>query len=373
MNLDDPKLTAFALDELDEPERSTIDRAVAESPEAQRLVAETRELARALQREFMRAAATPTNLIDIREEPLIWARLRPLAIAAAVALSAFAVSIFLGRHATAPSQPVSEIQAVATDDAIYGRAGTYVHVTNPSVARMPMRAGNASYPNVRWLINKGLLPPVEAVRIEEMVNYFQYDYPEPDDARAFAIHIDVVRCPWEPSHRLVRIGVKGQESVTNAITEIQFNPLRVASYRLIGYEKSGASVEDVDIRPDGIGNKNDAVTNLYEIIPVDSRGSTSTGELLSVKLRFKDPDGRDESIEHGVTDDGVEFAHAPEDFKFAAAVAEFGMILRHSDYKGNGTFDSVLAWAEAGKGTDPHGERTAFAELVRKAQRLDRG
>ena len=369
MNLDDPKLTAFALDELDEPERSTIARMVAESPEAQRFVAETRQLAHALQEEFIRPSTTPTNLIDIREEPLIWARLRPLAIAAAVALCAFAVSIFLGRHPTAPSLRVSEIDAVATDDVIYGMGGAYLNVASAPVARMPMRAGPASYPNVRWLINKGLLPPVEAVRIEEMVNYFQYDYPEPDDARAFAIHVDVAGCPWEPSHRLVRIGVKGRESVTNALTKIQFNPLRVASYRLIGYEKFGAPVEDV--QPDAIGNKNDVVTNLYEIIPADNEGSTSTGELLSVILRFKDPNGRDKSIKQDVIDNGAEFAQASDDFKFAAAVAEFGMILGHSGYKGNGTFDSVLAWAEAGKGRD--GERAVFVELVRKAQKLDRG
>jgi Uncharacterized protein YfbK, C-terminal/von Willebrand factor len=371
MNLDDPKLTAFALDELDEPEKSTIARAVAQSPEAQRFVAATRQLARTLQEEFVRADPTSTNLIDIREEPLFWARLRPLAIAAAVVLCALAVSIFLGRHATAPSQRVSEIEAVATDDTTYGTDGTYVTVASAPVAHMPMRVGTASYPNVRWLINKGLLPPVEGVRVEEMVNYFQYDYPEPDEARAFAIHVEVARCPWEPSHRLVRIGVKGRERVANVMTEIQFNPQRVASYRLIGYEKSGEPVEDV--HPDGIENKSNSVTNLYEIVPADNGGSTATGQILSVKLRFKDPNERDESIEYGVVDDGAEFAHVSEDFKFAAAVAEFGMILRHSDYKGNATFDAVLAWAEAGRGTNANGERAAFVELVRKAQKLDRG
>ena len=169
----------------------------------------------------------------------------------------------------------------------------------------------------------------------------------------------------------VRIGVKGRENVINATTEIQFNPLRVGAYRLIGYEKSGAPVENV--QPDAIGSNNDSVTNLYEIVPAESAGSISTGELLRVKLRFKGPNERDESIEQDVIDGGAEFANASEDFKFAAAVAEFGTILRHSDYKGNGTFDSVLAWAEAGKGTDATGERRAFVELVRKAQKLDRG
>ena len=94
MNLDDPKLTAFALGELDEPERSTIARVVADSPEAQRFVDETRGLASALKNEFAAelerepAAPMPANLIDIRDDPWFWSIGRPLAIAAVIALFA---------------------------------------------------------------------------------------------------------------------------------------------------------------------------------------------------------------------------------------------------------------------------------------------
>jgi len=97
MNTDDPKLTAFALDELDEPERSTIAREVAQSLEAQSYVVETRELARALKNEFAtnpKVVATGLrpvehrSLTDIRDDPLFWARARPLALAAAIAIFA---------------------------------------------------------------------------------------------------------------------------------------------------------------------------------------------------------------------------------------------------------------------------------------------
>ena len=64
---------------------------------------------------------------------------------------------------------------------------------------------------------------------------------------------------------------------------------------------------------------------------------------------------------------------APQDLKFAAAVAEFGMILRDSEYKGNGTLGKVLEWAQEGKGSDANGYRAEFIELVRKAQALKRG
>jgi hypothetical protein len=105
MNLDDPKLTAFALDELDEPERSTMARAVAGSPEAQRVVNETRELARTLRMELVgdfQKKVAPRNLIDIRDDPWFWSVARPLAVAAAIAifavLSAIAIGTYKSRH-----------------------------------------------------------------------------------------------------------------------------------------------------------------------------------------------------------------------------------------------------------------------------------
>ena len=102
MNIDDPKLTAFALDELDEPERSTIARAVAQSPEAQRVVDETRELARAFKNQFaaeLNEKAKPaSNLTDIRDDPWFWSIGRPLAIAATVAVFAVLGAIVIGRY-----------------------------------------------------------------------------------------------------------------------------------------------------------------------------------------------------------------------------------------------------------------------------------
>ena len=96
--------------------------------------------------------------------------------------------------------------------------------------------------------------------------------------------------------------------------------------------------------------------------------------MLTVKLRYKKPDGdRSELVERAVTDAPGNFEDASADLKFAAAVAEFGMILRDSEYKGNGTFATVLEWAEEGKGTDANGYRSGFIELVRKAQALKRG
>jgi Ca-activated chloride channel family protein len=69
----------------------------------------------------------------------------------------------------------------------------------------------ASYANVRRFLHNGQLPPTGAVRIEELINYFDYDYPQPKDGRPFAVNIEAARCPWEPKHLLARIGLKGLE------------------------------------------------------------------------------------------------------------------------------------------------------------------
>ena len=69
----------------------------------------------------------------------------------------------------------------------------------------------ASYSNIRRYINGGQLPPRDAVRIEEMVNYFPYDYPQPTGDKPFSINTEVANAPWNPQHKLVQIGLQGKK------------------------------------------------------------------------------------------------------------------------------------------------------------------
>lgn len=69
----------------------------------------------------------------------------------------------------------------------------------------------ASYSNVRRYINEGSLPPKDAVRIEEMVNYFHYDYPQPTGDKPFSINTEIASAPWNPQHQLVQIGLQGKK------------------------------------------------------------------------------------------------------------------------------------------------------------------
>ena len=477
------------------------------------------------------------------------------------------------------------------DTARYGnmQENPFLAVSENPLSTFSIDVDTASYSNVRRFIEGGSLPPKDAVRIEEMINYFSYDYPPPNDNLPFSVSLDAASCPWAPEHRLVRIGLKGREvpndkrpasnlvflldvsgsmepsnrlplvkqamrllvhklgendrvaivvyagasglalpstsgnhkeeilaalenlqaggstngaqgielayqtaaehfikgGVNRVIVatdgdfnigttsegdlirliqekakggvflsvlgvgddnlndsmmqkladkgngnyayldsleearkvlvqqingtlitiakdvkiQVEFNPARVASYRLIGYEKRILRKEDfnndkIDAGEIGAGH---TVTALYEVVPVGgepnpaasvppvdrlkyqpdpavvatSSGQAASPELLTVKLRYKEPEGETSKLlERPLVDNGAPFASAAADLKFAAAVAEFGMILRDSQFKGNGTLGAVAEWAAEGKGLDKNGYRAGFLQLVRKAQTL---
>ncbi len=84
-------------------------------------------------------------------------------------------------------------------------------VENP-LSTFSIDVDTASYSNVRrFLMEQNTLPPPGAVRIEEFINYFRYDYPQPEGDKPFSVTTEVASCPWMPDHRLVRIGLKGRE------------------------------------------------------------------------------------------------------------------------------------------------------------------
>jgi Ca-activated chloride channel family protein len=172
--------------------------------------------------------------------------------------------------------------------------------------------------------------------------------------------------------------------------QVEFNPARVTSYRLIGYENRMLAKEDFadDMKDAGELGSGHTVTALYEIEPA-SRKSADKGsdlryvevgikpeafqreEILTVRLRYKAPDG-DESklVERTALDRGAAFAGATVDFRFAASVAELGMLLRGSEFKGRASFDHVIETAQAAKGTDANGYRAEFVELARACKSL---
>jgi Ca-activated chloride channel family protein len=163
--------------------------------------------------------------------------------------------------------------------------------------------------------------------------------------------------------------------------QIEFNPLEAESFRLIGYENRVMGHEDFkdDTKDAGEIGSDHRVTALYEVVPVGTKqgdalryqrpvapsAAASSGELAHVKLRYKLPDG-DESllIESPVQARAVDLVG---DFRFAASVAELGLLLRDSPYKGAATYDQVLALASSAAND---GRKREFVEMVRRAKAL---
>jgi Ca-activated chloride channel family protein len=454
----------------------------------------------------------------------------------------------------------------------------FLDVLQNPLSTFSIDVDTASYSNVRRFLDDGKLPPKDAVRIEELVNYFDYEYKSPKDGKPFAANFELTEAPWNSEHRLLRIGLKGREisegkrpnsnlvflldvsgsmvdenklplvkeamgllvdrltesdqvaiviyasdtklwmsstsgdqkekiryainglhaggstnggsgiqlayqtakesfiqggvnrvilatdgdfnvGVTNqgdltrlieekaksgiylsalgfgmgnykdstletlagkghgnyayidnlneakkvfveqinstlvAIAkdvkiQVEFNPRHVSAYRLIGYEDRLMAKEDFnnDAKEAGVIGAGHAVTALYELVPAgisDSKpgvdplkyqkpaqtsASADSNELVTVKIRSKEPE-KDTSVltDFAVKNSGGKFSNASQDFKFAAAVAAFGMVLRDSPYKGNANLESALEWAKEGKGIDKYGYRQEFIRLVHRA------
>jgi Ca-activated chloride channel family protein len=173
--------------------------------------------------------------------------------------------------------------------------------------------------------------------------------------------------------------------------QIEFNPQRVAGYRLIGYENK--LLRDQDFNNDEVAGGNmgsgHTVTTLYEIVPAGVKvpgvevdplryqipatpaEAASTGEFVTVKMRYKDPEAETSLVLEQPLAGGVEtFAEASADLRWAAAVAQFGMLLRDSPYKGTASYDRILETARGALGQDPYGYRAEFLTLVTRARNL---
>ncbi len=174
--------------------------------------------------------------------------------------------------------------------------------------------------------------------------------------------------------------------------QVEFNPAQLAAYRLIGYENRLLAAEDFndDKKDAGEIGAGHSVTALYEVVPVGtpielptvdslkyqqpsrlSDGKPYGDELLTVKLRYKLPaDQTSRVVELPLANHVLAFDEADDDFRFAAAVASFGMLLRNSPYKAGSTYGQVIDIASSARGKDDDGYRVEFVNMVRIAAEL---
>ena len=174
--------------------------------------------------------------------------------------------------------------------------------------------------------------------------------------------------------------------------QVEFNPANVQAYRLIGYENRVIANEDFndDLKDAGELGSGHTVTALYEIIPagitdnftkmVDSLkyqrndrriASGNSNEIMTIKLRYKKPDDNVSMLMvHTLTGKEIQLENTSDNFRFAAAVAEFGMLLRASSFKQESSYQQVTNLAKSAQGKDANGYRAEFVKLVDAAHSL---
>lgn len=486
-----------------------------------------------------------------------------------------------------PTSPASFVVREASPQELNTEQYDYIQenaskeaISNP-VSTFSIDVDTASYSNIRRFLNGNTLPPAGSVRIEELINYFSYDYPTPIDGAPLTLTAEMSECPWQKEHKLVQIGIKGKEIKTDTVppsnlvflidvsgsmqppnklpllrdafrllvkqlrpedsvaivvyagaagvvlpstagseketilkaierldaggstagaaginlaydiakknfmseginrvvlatdgdfnvgtssdselvrlieekrnegvfltvlgfgmgnlkdsrmekladkgngnyayidnlleakkvlvkefastlytvakdvkVQVEFNPVKVKSYRLVGYEnrvmnKEGFQDDKKDAGELGAGH---CVTALYEIIPAGPESkeklqedlkyvksdikpeALASKEVMTVKLRYKLPsEDQSKLLVHPVEESSTPIGKSSDDFRFSAAVAEFGMLLRNSDFRADSSYKDVIHLARQATGRDEEGYRGEFVRLVELAEML---
>ena len=491
-------------------------------------------------------------------------------------------NVSMNNSTMAKSEYSADIEENKTNGERYAEIteNPFLEVVRAPLSTFSIDVDTAAYANIRRYLNDGQLPPKDAVRIEEMINYFEYDYPQPVGDVPFSVNAEVAECAWNPRNKIVHIGLQGKKvsldnvppsnlvflldvsgsmndarklpllqdalrilvnqltakdrvsivtyagnsglvlpstsaankgEILNAINNLQsggstnggagiqlaykvaqenfisngnnrvilatdgdfnvglssddelvrmienkrqsgvflsvlgfgtgntndsmmekladkgngnysyidsneearkalgsqvagtlytiakdvkiqveFNPAKVAGYRLIGYENRLLADRDFndDTKDAGEIGAGHTVTAIYEIIPagqkvenpgvdelrysrVEPTNTNFSQELMTVKLRYKEPDGEiSKLLSIGVLDRNYLIGNASENVRFASAVAQFGLILRDSRYKGDASLANVQSLANSALGGDLRNYRNEFLGLVSKAGNL---
>ncbi len=273
----------------------------------------------------------------------------------------------------------------------------------------------AGYGRMRLMILRvHRLPPSTVVRMEELLNYFHYDYPMPEKDEMMRPHFEMQAAPWNPSHQLLLVGVQAKAipveelpqetrrifvkgTTSSMVTicrdvkfQLEFNPAKVFAYRQLGYElRKKASSEFHDAAKDsgdvGMGQQ---VTVLYELVPADASedvkkqavpgwqpleyAKTETianDEWLTFRMRYKLPQGDAPAVEKTTA---LTTVPAPtSNWNWASSIAETALRLRRSSYAGDANYERAAKRAQTALGDDADGQRAEFLLLIHRIQELD--
>ncbi|MGR3316927.1 MAG: YfbK domain-containing protein [Candidatus Anammoxibacter sp.] len=265
-------------------------------------------------------------------------------------------------------------------------------IADNSQYAVPINVNTTGYDNVRQLLSNNQMPSSDVVKIEEMINYFNYNYSSSNDGLPFSVITEISKSPWNDKHKLVHIGFRGNkirginmpnsnqfsESATakDVRIRLEFDPAKIKAYRLIGYENRDRDSGGKNIYHNCEMYANELYagqmgTVLYELIPAASSEDSRSNKIITLKLGYKLPDKDQWHIFiYPVSERYAQFDDTSDNFRFSSAVAGFGMLLKNSSYNRNLSYSDVIRIAKESKGKDQNGRRAEFIRLVEIARRL---
>jgi Uncharacterized protein YfbK, C-terminal/von Willebrand factor len=255
----------------------------------------------------------------------------------------------------------------------------------------------ASFDKLKEYIEHEQVPPEQLIKIEEMINYFNYEYPLPGEKELFTITTELSDCPWEESHLLLNIGlqakiVEADETLKqrdfviarNLEMNVTFNGEIVNAYRLIGHGNRKPVPGEI-VEKETMGNNlrmGQTMTTLYQLIPNEKTIALYKGnqgekekepQLATIHVSYYDPEKSDTELQEKI----LPVRHplnkeeaASDDFLFSAAVAQFAMILKSSSIKDMAAFARLMEMARDAIGEDRNGYRKEFIELLIKYKNI---
>ena len=398
---DDPRLTNYLLGECTPAERIEVENALQANSELQKeleiLRTMTQELSKALQNEPA-AGLQPNQIMAIerhiqsRKKIIHWdfkeTRL-PWEIGIAIAASLTIGWVALDRLSTPNTppplasestseiqlrlQPANELIALPNQETqapweIESKAKTATFAANPD---------GLTYEAIQKKIRAGILPSPQEIQIESIINAFKVHDAPPSDAEPFKIHVQLSTCPWNPQRALARIALIAREgdSKESFVAEgvkwyFELNPQLITSYRILGYdnqyEKTGNELPANQRIP-----LNFQRIVLIEITPTNkAQEKKSTQPWFTVQIQHQSNSQQRIQTLLAFQGDLTPMSQTSQDFQFAAATAEFAVLLKKLPETEKATWSSALALARQGVGSDPQGERKEFVTLIEKAKNI---
>jgi hypothetical protein len=251
------------------------------------------------------------------------------------------------------------------------------------VSRFPLNVKTFSYTMVKQFVETKRMPPRSLVRVEELINSFVYAKAAKQN-NLVNLDTEIGICPWNPDHFLLFVKLYTQTMPATKVLlnqsriSVKFNQDAVQGYNLIGY-KNYKMPRDCLVAKDDEGEdilSNYMITAFYEFEARHLKNLSKTKQikysdpLVTVRFRYKtsNSDTAQDLIHELYSNDIV--TECSEDFLFAAAVAEYGLLLNESPLKGKASFDHILRQARDAQGEDPFGYRKHFIRLVEKTRAL---